>query len=531
MIREPIFKVEDVKDIKSIIHNFDVSVVLPFYKKLDEMRLVLPVNAPFFQRNGIEVILVMDEDSQQEGVLEMIQEYPFINWRVVVNHLSHEWRNPTKAINVGIRYATKKYVMVCSPESEFYTDAIYLFRNTLKEYPYHFAIGTVAFTLYGENDLGFYSYAPYGSIMAEREHLIAVGGYDESLSQWGGDDDNIRARLEMSGIKKLLLPEVKLHHREKDSKAIEKRIEKRIQIPVKEEINTYYPNRSKMNEDNWGKDFNDVIYDWRHNRYAGELIEKYLNQFEKYHFLNQFTPLIHYSCIILTQSYNESEFIIDFLENMARYFDGIILLDDGSTDDTYEKAIHPKLLLKIKKKRTGFIDIENRNILLNLASFFPSEWFCFMDTDERFDERFADFDSATSSNADVLSFSYVNIWNSPTTYNSEYPFSRQGIMSKMRMFRNIGHCQIYTDKERVHFNLMPYQRNIIHCNILFKHYGMMTKNLREEKYNFYKMEDIAKDQKSYEHMLNHEAKLLNIEDICCIDGFFYNSSTKLVHGK
>jgi len=198
------------------------------------------------------------------------------------------------------------------------------------------------------------------------------------------------------------------------------------------------------------------------------------------------------------------------------------LLDDGSTDDTYEKATHPKLLLKVKKKRTGFIDIENRNILLDIASFFSSEWFCFMDTDERFDERFADFDSATSSNADILSFSYINIWNSPVMYNAEYPFSRQGIMSKMRMFRNIGHCQIYTDKERVHFNLMPYQRNIIHCNILFKHYGMITKSLREEKYSLYKQEDIANDQKSYDHILNHEAKLLNVEDICCIDVFFYN---------
>jgi hypothetical protein len=179
--------------------------------------------------------------------------------------------------------------------------------------------------------------------------------------------------------------------------------------------------------------------------------------------------------------------------------------------------------LKVKKKRNGFIDIENRNILLNLASFFPSEWFCFMDTDERFDERFADFDSATSKNdADILSFCYVNIWNTPATYNAEYPFSCRGIMPKLRMFRNIGRCRIYTDKERVHFNLMPYQRNIVHCNILFKHYGMITKRLREEKYNFYRKEDIAHDQKSYEHILNHDAKLLNVKDIYCHDGIFYN---------
>lgn len=525
MIREPIFKREDIIDINSIIHNFDVSIVMPFYKKLDEMSLVLPINAPFFQRNGIEVVLVMDEDSQQEGVLALIQEYPFINWRVVVNHTPHEWRNPTKAINVGIRHATKKYIMVCSPESEFYTDAIYLLRNTLKEYPGHFAVGTVAFILYGEEnpDADYYYYKPYGSIMTEKEHLMSIGGYDESLSRWGGDDDNIRARLEMAGIKKLILPEVKLHHREKDREGREKRNKKHFQIPVKEEIEIYHPNRDKLNGDHWGRDFSDVIYDWQYNRDTKESVEKYLSSFETYSFPDSFTILPDYSRIVLAQSYNESVLITGFLENMALYFDGIILLDDGSTDDTYEKAIHPKLLLKVKKKRHGFIDIENRNILLNLASFFPSEWFCFMDTDERFDEHFADFDSATSkNNVDILSFGFVNIWNSPTTYNAEYPFSRQGIMSKMRMFRNIGHCQIYTAKERVHFSLMPYQRNIVHCNILFKHYGMITKSLREEKYDFYKQEDIAHDQKSYEHMLNHDAKLLNVKDICCQNGIFYN---------
>jgi len=523
-MKEPIFKHEDVINANSIIHNFDVSVVMPFYKKLEEFRKVLPVNAPFFQRNGIEIILVLDEDSQQEEVFALMQEYPLINWRAVVNHLMHEWRNPTKAINVGIRHATKKYVMVCSPESEFYTDAIYLLRNALNEYTNHFAIGTVTFTLYEEDNPNYrYNYVPYGSIMAERVHFIAAGGYDESLTRWGGDDDNIRARLEILGIKKLLLPEVKLFHREKDRDGREKRKEKHTQIPVKEEIRIYYPTCSKMDDDNWGNDFNDVMYDWRYNLYAKEIAEKYLSRFETYCFSNQFTFLHQYSRIILAQSYNESEMIVGFLENMALYFDGIILLDDGSTDDTYEKATHPKLLLKLKKKRKGFIDIMNRNILLDIASFFSSEWFCFMDTDERFDERYADFDFVTSKNdLDILSFSYVNVWDSPTTYNIDYPFSRKGIMTKMRMFRNIGHCQIYTDKERVHFNLMPYQRNIDHCNILFKHYGMITKMLREEKYVFYKQEDTAHDQKSYEHMLNHEPKLLYVEDICYKDGIFYN---------
>jgi len=54
-MREPIFKPEDVINIYSILHNFDVSIVMPYYKKLDEMRGVLSVNAPFFNETVLRL--------------------------------------------------------------------------------------------------------------------------------------------------------------------------------------------------------------------------------------------------------------------------------------------------------------------------------------------------------------------------------------------------------------------------------------------------------------------------------------------
>ncbi len=524
MQSQPICNKEDIIRSDSIVHNFDVSVILPFYKKLDEFKLALPINAPFFERNGIEVLVIMDEDSQQAEVLELIQTYPFINWKVIVNHQPHIWRNPTKAINVGIKHATKQYVMVCSPESEFLTDAIYLLRSTLENYPHHFAVGTVAFSFYGsaveERQLHFIS---YGSIMAKKNDIIDIGGYDESLSRWGGDDDNIRARLEQYGINKMILPEVKLVHREDKNREEKTRGEKRMGIPVQEEIEIYYPNRCLSNAEVWGVDFDDVVCDWKCNRFADSMLLQYLSPFKQYRISGDIS--ISYKRIVLVQSYNESEMINSFLDNMALYFDGIILLDDDSTDNTYENARNPKLLLKVQKERQGFIDVENRNILLDLAAFFSSEWYCFMDTDEYFDARYADFDQATTDiQTDVLSFSYINIWNEKDEYNAEYPFSRKGIMPKMRMFRNIGHCQILTDKKRVHFNLMPYQHNIRSCSILFKHYGMANQQLRKEKYEFYLQEDIAKDQKNYDHMLHNNPLLLHCKDIAWIENQFANQT-------
>lgn len=42
-----------------IEQNFDVSVVIPFYKKLKAFKRVFPRNRKYFERNGIEVIIVM----------------------------------------------------------------------------------------------------------------------------------------------------------------------------------------------------------------------------------------------------------------------------------------------------------------------------------------------------------------------------------------------------------------------------------------------------------------------------------------
>ena len=130
---------------QSVIHNFEVSVVMPFYHKLEVFKKVLPKNAPYLQRNGIEVIIVMDGSTEEEGLIELIKQYPFMNWKVILNEKEHESRNPAPVLNVGIRHATKKYLLVSGPEVEFYTDVILELRNMLEHYPGHYATGTVAF--------------------------------------------------------------------------------------------------------------------------------------------------------------------------------------------------------------------------------------------------------------------------------------------------------------------------------------------------------------------------------------------------
>ena len=502
---------------QSVIHNFEVSVVMPFYHKLEVFKKVLPKNAPYLQRNGIEVIIVMDGPTEEEGLIELIKQYPFMNWKVILNEKEYESRNPAPVLNVGIRHATKKYFFVSGPEVEFYTDVILELRNMLEHYPGHYATGTVAFIeeadVISDDHILLQRFIDYGSIMVEKKALEEIGAYEEGFKVWGGEDDNIRRRLEMKGIKQLRVPQARSLHRE-EKLQLQERFVKTNGFRIKEWRQFFYPQNPKANGESWGLEFNKLVYDWQNNQHAEELCCNYLKDFKLYEIKDSSVFKEQYKKLILCQAYNETEFMEGFLEDMARYFDGIILLDDGSTDNTWKLAKHEKILLKVKKKRECFNDLENRNILLNLASFFKSEWFCFMDIDERFDERYVDFGVFENDrDVDVVAFKGVYLWEDENTYASGTPYSKDGIIKIIRMFRNNGYAQIKTHKEKLHFAACPYYEKIFNAKILFKDYGVLSETKRKKKYEMYNKEDESKDLSDYEYLINGKVKLNKIEDI------------------
>lgn len=506
----------------NIIDNFDLSVIIPFYKKYDEFEIVIKKNQKYLQRNGIEVIIVLDEPSEQIQVLKCIKNYYFINWKIIVNEKKHDWRNPSKVINVGIRNSTKKYVLVISPESEFYGDTILELRKYLDYYPDHFAIGNVIFANIVEeiNDKNIQRYhtLPFGTIMIKKEHLIAINGYNENLSIWGFDDVDVRARLNFIGIKALRYESAIVIHREfkTNSEVSCSRNIKNNLIPIKDKIRLALPSSSNS-QTNWGNDFNKILYDWGNNVHSAELCTTYLQRFDEYYIDITAIKNREHKIIALVQSYNESEIIAEFLEHIEMYCDGIILLDDGSEDDTFLLAESKKIILKVKKSRERFNDLENRNILLNLGSFFSAEWFYFIDVDERFSDRYESvYDVIKEKDIDSVSFNLVHLWDREYYYRKDYPYSQNGVQRKWRMFRNYGRMQINSNQE-LHFQPIPYCNKKYDSCILIYHYGMLKKENREKKYLFYLNEDKKKNQSNYDHLISEKVSLDHIANIKLAD--------------
>lgn len=246
--------------------DYDISIILPFYKRMKDFRRVLPINAPYFQRNGIEVIIPLDEPTECEELLEFIREYPLINWRVIVNRIEHEPRNPCKALNVGIRHATKRYILVIDPECEFLTDVIYHLKYAAELYDNYFYTGRVAFVNHtykvGPHTAETEKLTNYGSILMKKEHLEKVAGYTESFTIWGGEDDNIRAKLKQTGINKAEVATAIVLHREDTNNGIITRAHKILALPINLVNKAFHPDEQDFINPNWGRDFSEICYDY-----------------------------------------------------------------------------------------------------------------------------------------------------------------------------------------------------------------------------------------------------------------------------
>ncbi|MBO9564879.1 MAG: glycosyltransferase [Niastella sp.] len=511
---------------EKINRNFEVSIVLPYYKKYEDFSLTIKTNAPFFERNGIEVIICMDDPQEEEQLILLIKEYPFINWKVLINRQPHSWRNPSKAINTGIRHACKDYVLVMGPDSAFHSDLILELRCMAELYPNSYFLGHVIFTdektVVNEDNLHEHLLLPYGSILARRKDLLAIRGYNEQYTTWGGDDDNIRTRLDLHGCKRVLVREALLIHREKntrDGEAI--RTERSQRISDAQYHDVFYPDKAVMNKKNWGTDFSECIYDYQHNKYARELCTGYLSAMAKHYTLMRPDAFeSSYKIIALLPVFNERKHVPEVLEHLDKHCDGIILLDDASTDGTYEAAASDKLLLKVQKVRGAvFDDQQNRNMLLNIASFFQATWLLFLDADERFDPRWnLQLEHYTSKNIENVVFPLVHLWDDEGHFRTtgQYtPGLPKGVLLRWRMFKNKGRMQ-FLHLRKLHFTAVPYVSSKSRiAQTVIKHYGMISAPLRSQKYQFYQSEDEKWPyfQFEYQLLLEENSERASLESI------------------
>jgi hypothetical protein len=512
-------------------HN--ASIVIPYYKKYDELRHSIEYNYEQFQTVN-EVILIIDEAMENPEIFSFLNNYN-VNFRFFMNCENHSWRNPAVVINKGIKEAVSEKIIIMSPETIILDDGlINLIENCNDD---NFSVGQIIFMTnesYESYD-NFYNESAFltpirckdiigpvywGSICCTKENFKKVDYYTESysLAGWGKEDNDVRMKLVNGGIMLKKTSNSRFIHLENETQMMSRlKNEKNRESGV---INDLYNNFNEIKV--VGMDSTNV------HSCLGELIKiNTSTQIVDYSISNNISS--YYPIVLLCQCFNENKNASDYMSNVSRFVDAIIVLDDGSTDNTWELLHSNKLIIKFKLNRIddSFNDLRNRNLLLNvfenvfLKNKIKVDWFLWLDFDERLTDNKKFLHQikrqllSRNFDADIVSLPLFHMWDK-FNYNSEYPYSINGLQYKKRLIRNNVAKLPYEIKHSnaLHFELVPYAGKLTNILLQIKHLAYVDQISRERKYNAYVDKyDTTNVQKSYKHFLNNNVKLLPYDDL------------------
>ena len=249
-----------------------LSIVIPFYKRVEDFKLALRFNKKVFSNKDYEIVLCIDEPISVDSIMDIVDKNKDIDWKVIYNENDHEWRNPAPVINSGIFNSTGEYIYVTSPESLILNDAdkILLEAAQITENCFcHGKCGAIKFSDYFDNRTIEHKYnetvmdiikenkvfkSDYGSILSKKTNFFKVGLYSQQYKTWGGEDTNLRFKFEALKFFRILCKEAKILH-----------ISYKAYVPPKNEIR---PGAIAISSFKNEKTFelNNIKFDWRNNK-------------------------------------------------------------------------------------------------------------------------------------------------------------------------------------------------------------------------------------------------------------------------
>ncbi len=198
--------------------------------------------------------------------------------------------------------------------------------------------------------------------------------------------------------------------------------------------------------------------------------------------------------IVLLQAKNEERYLPGWLRNIEAAVDGIIALDDGSTDRTADLlSAHPKLLELIRNKPgLEWDERANQTALVQAGRKHGADWLLCLDADERMEQTFIRrareiLHQADADGVQALQFHLRDLWNQPHQYRVDGIWGRKSLT---RLFKNVpGHKR--SDPRKLHRFWIPmeivanFEKLSRHCGLNIYHLSMMSahdRRARVEKY-------------------------------------------------
>ena len=298
-------------------------------------------------------------------------------------------------------------------------------------------------------------------MMIHRDCYTDIGGLDERFSPGGFDDNDFVLRAAEAGWSALIAGDVFVYHEGSAT------------------FRTFFPESSSLDQ-------RQLFYDkWRARRFGKNRL------------------------VAIYRVKNAADTLLESLDATARFADRIVVLDDGSTDETGTICKNHRAVSVYEYQDLPFDERRDRNHLLELASRCNPDWIIAIDGDEVFEMDRARAERLmllADPHVKVLGFHWYTFWEAEHDW-----FRADGIFGRMsgyRMFR-AEPCQKITagTENGLHCGNIPvFPRDTCrYTDIRVRHLGYDTEQRRLAKYAFYgKMDQTPRadlvGNTTYEHL-------------------------------
>ncbi|MCP4599189.1 MAG: glycosyltransferase [Proteobacteria bacterium] len=209
--------------------------------------------------------------------------------------------------------------------------------------------------------------------------------------------------------------------------------------------------------------------------------------------------------------------ITEVLDATHRFADEIVVVDNGMEPDFLMKVkSHPGVVAI--QQTEGLQERRDRNILIEMARDQGADWIISVDADEVFEEKFDRAYAKRLMNAPfpencAYAFHWYTLWNTPQYWRSDGIF---GSIAGGRMWRVVPNKRITAGNEQgFHCGNMPAVPGELTrwTSIRVKHYGYVTEEERQRKYQWYERNDTDRREEligapGYDHLVQEAGVVL-----------------------